>query len=273
MNPVSYIMNPSLSQRTAFAAADILDLLPYVPGLGIVAGSGIAGALEGFEVVMDIDLEEHTDMPLPRVGGHSPRLQIIRDGDRSALVWLGRVHAYEGYSTVDTCLPTSVMHAIGVTNVLYTNAAGALSPDLRTGDLVLASDLLDDMRRVPPVRSSESTGSVLSETWTSAMFSRALDTGLELQRGTYLSVLGPSYETRAEIHMFRSLHADVIGMSTVPEATCASILGMRVAVLSVVTNALSDIATPILSHEEVVGAGADASQRLAKAIKTAIFTA
>jgi purine-nucleoside phosphorylase len=157
--------------------------------------------------------------------------------------------------------------------MIFTNAVGGLSPRLAIGDVMLVSEVIDltfqgDLGiHMPPSRQSD----VIDRQWRELIRSTATMRSIRFEEGTYLQVLGPSYETRAEIRMARRFHADVIGMSTAREAKAAAAFGLRVCTLSVVTNRLSDVRTPTLDHAEVVDAGKRAAPVLHNMLSTAIF--
>jgi len=240
--------------------------------IAIVAGSGIANAIPDDAVVAHQPIGDFLGTTAPTVAGHGSDVVTVDVDGRTALIALGRQHLYEGASSADVCRFVDVVADLGYTHLLLTNAAGGLHPLARVGDLVLGSDLINATNRKPPTHPEQRITHLLDPDWGERIEARARDLGIRLQRGVYVSVLGPSYETRAEIRMYRKMGADVIGMSTVLEAHHARSRGMSVATLSLVSNVLSDVDTPPIDHAHVVEAGRQGAQALWTAMKSAIFT-
>jgi len=241
--------------------------------LAVIAGSGIADAIPADVITRRRPMAEVVGGSAPSVAGHGSDIVEISVEGRRATIALGRVHLYEGASPADVCAMVDHLANEGCTHLLLTNAAGGLHPLLRVGDLVVASDLLNATYHQPPSHPDVRDTEVLDRAWSDRLAAEARDRGVATRRGTYVSVLGPSYETRAEIGMYRTMGADVIGMSTVLEARHARTRGLCVAVASVVTNVLSNVQTPALDHAHVIAAGRDRSAHLWTLIKSAIFTA
>lgn len=216
------------------------------PLWAIVAGSGWGGYAEGEtkELITFSDLH-----PALRTGvsGHQGVLRFVRVLEGTVLFIEGRVHLYEGYGLPEILLPLTFAYLLGVRAVVLTNAAGSLSPFLRPGSILVLSDQIDwtfvpDW--FPPVRFDEKLQEVA--------LSCARRCGLEAMRGVYVGVLGPSFETAAEIRMLEYFGGHAVGMSTVKEAKWATGLGMRVLGLSLVTNWGTGLSPFPLSHEEVL---------------------
>jgi purine-nucleoside phosphorylase len=155
-----------------------------------------------------------------------------------------------------------------VQHLVLTNAAGALHPLLLAGDVVLASDVIR-----PPAYLGITTSPLLDSTWRRATLAQGMARGLAMREGVYVQVLGPQYETRAEIAMYRRMGAHVIGMSTAVESGVATELGMRVQVLTLVTNRLTDVAAAQLSHDHVLDAAIAWQDRMTTGVTAAIFAA
>jgi purine-nucleoside phosphorylase len=189
---------------------------------------------------------------------------------KGMLLQVGRVHAYEGHPMDVVVAPVRIAAALGIDTVVVSNACGGLRPELSPGTLVLLDDHINLMNRSPlagPVHDGEERFPDMSRPFDAALQQLALDAalelGIELPRGTYAGVLGPSYETPAEVRMLASLGADVVGMSTVPEVITARALGLRVLGFSVVTNAAAGVAGggEALSHDEVLEMGEKTAER------------
>lgn len=212
-------------------------------------------------------------MPLPTVKGHGGMLHEVSIGERPVLVFSGRSHLYEGVGMRAVLAPIHEAHRRGIDSLILTNAVGGLNPLLQVGEIVLVSDVIDLTLQGPMITNMPPTtpSSIIDPMWRARIKRSAAERSVPFREGTYLQVLGPSYETKAEIRMARRLGADVIGMSTAREAKVAASLGLRVCTLSVVTNRLSDVRTPVLDHHDVVDAGKAAAGTLSKMLSTAIF--
>jgi purine-nucleoside phosphorylase len=235
------------------AAAWLRRRLPSTPRIAVVLGSGM-GDLDLGRPAIEIPYGRIPGFPKVRVAGHPGRLSLV---GRAAIL-RGRVHYYEGHTLDEVVLPVRVMAALGVERVVLTNAAGAVRASLRPGDLMEITDHLNLMG-VNPLRGGahfvDLTGVYES-------------TGVRgLKKGVYAAMAGPSYETPAEIRMVRTLGADAVGMSTVPEAIAARQAGMRVSAISVITNAAAGTTKAPVSHAEVLKTAAGARGRMAEVLR------
>lgn len=237
----------------------------------VVLGSGFGGladVLELDEAVPYAEIEGYPDPPT-RVAGHAGRLLSGRVGDCPVVLFQGRVHMYQGVSALDAAWTARLSHALGIRTLVLTNAAGGVAAALGVGDVVLVSDHMNLTGRnpldgwpgpeggVPFVPMSEAYDVALRET----ALQVAAEQGVILHPGVYAGLLGPSFETPAEVSMLRGLGADVVGMSTVVETIAARALGLRVLALSLVTNAA---AGKDLGHEEVLATGRRAQESLTR---------
>ena len=187
----------------------------------------------------------------------------------------GRVHCYEGYSMQDVTFPVRVLGMMGVRQYVATNASGGVNPELVPGDIAAVRDHINLMGANPLVGPSEPRWNVRFPDMTHAYSPRLLElmdmaaagAGLTLKRGVYAAFMGPSYETPAEVRMARTLGADLVGMSTVPEVVVANAMGMETAVLSCVANRASGMGDEHLTEEEVLRVMAESSRSLALLIR------
>jgi purine-nucleoside phosphorylase len=264
-------MKAGFGERVIRAAA----ALPreFRPKTAVVLGSGLSGIVEGLGPASDwreIDFASIPEFPRPTVQGHKGLLFLSRE----AAVMAGRFHYYEGHPMDDIVLPVFVLREIGVETIVLTNAAGGVNLGYKPGDLVLIRDHINLMGTNPfigpnPARpdgtafGSPGHGSRFFDmTATYDAKSRAIaqraakeTLGRELNEGVYAAFTGPSFETPAEVRMARALGADLVGMSTAPEAIAAGFLGMRVLGISCVTNMAAGVTGEPLSHAEVLAAG------------------
>jgi purine-nucleoside phosphorylase len=258
-------------QSPEIAAARLKKISPLRPTLAIVLGSGFHHALTELRVAKKISYANIPGFPKPIVSGHAGELYFGHLGQTPVLVLSGRAHFYEGHEMERVTFATRTLAAFGITDLLLTNAAGGINKKLRAGDFMVLTDHLNFMGTNPLRGRDASSPSVsatgvsqpplprfvdLTETYDKKLQEFLFKAGkickLKLQRGVYLAVSGPSYETPAEIRAFAKLGADAVGMSTVPEAIVARQCGMRVAGVSCITNLASGIGKENLSHTEVL---------------------
>ncbi len=231
--------------------------LPEIHTL-IVLGSGMSGCFAENE--LEILVDERS-----LLHGHSGRVALLRDAPSPTLVSLGRRHLYEGYAPHDVTEIIRAAARLGARNLILTNAAGGLDPLFRTGDIMLIEEMITTLvGRWGGMPSSErATGErpagyhfqsipSFQSDLSNQIHQGCLERGIQLRHGVYAGVLGPSYETRAEIRMLRRMGASAVGMSTLLEVMEATRLGMRVVGLSLITNVLTDTRRIVLDHLEVV---------------------
>lgn len=259
----------------ATAAAIIRRHTELHPGWGIVLGSGFAALAEAVEDAVSLAYGELPGFAPSTVSGHAGRLVLGRLGGTPVAVLAGRAHFYEGHDLATVTFPVRVLAALGIHSLLLTNAAGGIRADLEPGDFVALTDHLNFLGGNPLRGPGGGERFVdLSECYCPALRARlhtaARRTGLSLKEGVYAAVSGPSYETPAEIRAFARLGADLVGMSTVPEAIVGRQSGLAVAALSCVTNRAAGLGGRI-SHAEVLDIGrrtAAAAGRLVTAFLT-----
>ncbi|HEY5040458.1 MAG TPA: purine-nucleoside phosphorylase [Verrucomicrobiae bacterium] len=250
-------MNPLTNPQTASARLKRISKLR--PSLAIVLGSGFHHALTELRVAKKISYAKIPDFPKPTVSGHAGELYFGHLGKTPVLVLSGRAHFYEGHEMERITFATRTLAAFGITDLLLTNAAGGINKNFRPGDFMVLTDHINFMG-ANPLRGAVIPGLPrfvdLTETYDKKLRGLLFRAGkisrLKLQRGVYLAVSGPSYETPAEIRAFARLGADAVGMSTVPEAIVARQCGLRVAGISCITNLAAGISKEKLSHAEVL---------------------
>jgi purine-nucleoside phosphorylase len=241
------------------AAARLKQLSPLRPNLAIILGSGFHHALADLRVDKKIPYAKIPGFPRPTVSGHAGELYFGHLGETPVIVLSGRAHFYEGHEMERVTFATRTLAAFGIKDLLLTNAAGGINKKFRADDFMVLTDHINFMG-VNPLRGPNAPGLPrfvdLTETYDPQLQKRLFQAGkiskLKLQRGVYLAVSGPSYETPAEIRAFAALGADAVGMSTVPEAIVARQCGLRVAAISCITNLAAGISRQKLSHAEVL---------------------
>jgi purine-nucleoside phosphorylase len=240
----------------------------------VVLGSGLSHLTDALADPVAVPFEALPGLPPSGVAGHTGRFLHGRLGGAEVLLQAGRYHAYEGHSLDVVVAPVRILARLGVRVLVLTNAAGGLNAALEPGDLVLVDDHVNFMFRSPlvgPVIGGEERFLDMSAPYDRGLQELALaaaaERGVTLVRGTYAAVLGPSYETAAEVRMLRGLGADVVGMSTVPEVIAARANGLRCLAFSMVTNKGTGLADRPLAHDDVLAVGRDAGARLAGVIE------
>jgi purine-nucleoside phosphorylase len=252
------------------AAERLRGKAPFVPDLAIVLGSGLGALADSPEAKrgLAIPFTDLPGFPAQTVAGHGGKMVFCELEGRRVVLQAGRFHFYEGHSMAIVTAPMRLYGSLGVKAVLHTNAAGALNRDHAVGDLMVIADHLNFTGTNPLIGANTAPGPRFPDM--SAAYDPALrvqlhaaaaSLGQKLQEGTYIGVLGPSYETPSEIRAFRAWGADAVGMSTVPEVIVARHAGLRVAGVSCLCNMAAGILPEPLTHEEVLEAGQQAAGR------------
>jgi purine-nucleoside phosphorylase len=247
------------------------------PRVAIVLGSGLGFLAEEVRDARRIAYGDIPGFPLPGVAGHKGELVIGALEGVAVLVQSGRFHLYEGHSAATAALPVRVFGRLGVEVLVVTNAAGGIRPTFRPGTLMLIADHINLMFRNPligPVLEGEERFPDMSNPYDPALRLQARavarDLKIPLEEGVYVSLLGPSYETPAEIRMLQRLGADAVGMSTVPEVIAARARGIRCVGFSTITNLAAGLSTEPLSHADVLRVGQEVGDSLGRLVKALV---
>ena len=251
---------PGLAARVGEAAGAVRDRIGDLePVVGLVLGSGLGSLGDEFDPAVRVPYEELPNWPPVGVVGHSGTLVAGRLAGVPALALKGRAHLYEGHTAQEATLPVRVLAALGVRALFVSNAAGAIRAGFEPGDLMLITDHLNLMGRNPlmgPVVEGDERFPDMTEAYDADLGSlvreTARDQGIPLREGVYAGLLGPCYETPAEIRMLERMGADAVGMSTVPEVIVARAMGVRCVGVSCLTNYAAGIQSKPLHHEEVM---------------------
>ena len=260
---------PSVGQDPlSLAAAHVREKWPETPDVGVVLGSGLGAWASRLQHGQRLAYSSIPQMPAPSVAGHSGQLWLGRLGNARVACLEGRVHAYEGHPVERVVFGVRLLAALGCRAVLLTNAAGGIRSDLSPGSLMLLTDHLNLSGRNPLVAwAPEGHPCFVDLTraydadLAAAARAAARELGQHLAEGVYAGLLGPSYETPAEIRMLRTLGADAVGMSTVLETIALRERGVRVGAVSCITNLAAGLSPAPLSHEEVQQTAAEARER------------
>jgi purine-nucleoside phosphorylase len=250
-------------------AARLKKVSTLRPTLAIVLGSGFHHVLTELRVEKKISYAKIPGFSKPTVSGHAGELYFGHLGKTPVLVLSGRTHYYEGHSMERVTFAVRALAAFGIRDLLLTNAAGGINKNFRPGDFMVLTDHINLMG-ANPLRGAPhfvDLTQVYDAKLGALLFRAGKNCDLKLQRGVYLAVSGPSYETPAEIRAFARLGADAVGMSTVPEAIVARQCGLNVAAVSCITNLAAGIGKGKLSHAEVLETARRVKTLAAKMLK------
>jgi purine-nucleoside phosphorylase len=265
---------PALHDRIEAAARFLRGEFADLPGIAVVLGSGLGGLADRLGRSAVVPYAEIPHFPRPTVPGHPGNFLTGDLGSTRIVALQGRFHYYEGHDLEAVTFPIRVLRALGVRTLILTAATGGIDPGLRPGDLVVLADHLN-LLGANPLRgpNDDRLGTrfpdmtrVYSPDLRRLAIEEAARLGVGLREGVYACLPGPSYETPAEIRMLRGLGADLVGMSTVPEAIVARHAGIDVLAFALVTNAAAGITGAPIAHEEVIEAGRAAGETLGRLI-------
>jgi len=251
------------------AVSYIRSLAPAAPTVGIILGSGLGAFASQVDDAVTIPYGDIPHFPQSTVVGHSGKLVLGTIADVSVAVMQGRVHAYEGYPISEVTFPARVLGLLGCRTLIVTNAAGGIRTSLTPGSLVVISDQINLTGTNAALGPNEPRFAMtpgagqrffdMSTAYTPRLRALAIQEadrqGFDLTEGVYLAVLGPSFETPAEIRAFRTLGADLVGMSTVHEVIVARHMGLDVLGISLVTNMAAGVVNQAIDHEDVLEIG------------------
>ncbi|HJZ83419.1 MAG TPA: purine-nucleoside phosphorylase [Pyrinomonadaceae bacterium] len=253
----------TLFERAQRAAQSIRSRAGVEPSVAIVLGSGLGAFADELEGATSLPYVDIPGFAQATVEGHAGCLVVGAADDVTVAAMQGRFHFYEGYSLEEVTFPIRVLKLLGVRTLILTNAAGSLNTEFTPGSLMVISDHINLMGVNPLIgRNDERFGPRfpdLSVTYDPGLQSIVIDEaqamGVDVRRGVYAALSGPSYETPAEIHMVRTLGADAVGMSTVPEAIVARHMDMQVIGISCITNLAAGVSDRPVDHSQVIATG------------------
>ncbi len=242
------------------------------PEWGLVLGSGLGSFVERMEIVASVPYSEIAGLPQSSVAGHAGRFVFGTIGGVTVVAAQGRVHLYEGKTAAEVTANVRWMQSLGAKRLVLTNAAGTANPAFHPGTWMMLNDHLNLTHTTPLLGGANFFD--MSEVYSKALRKRfsevAAELGTTLNEGVYAGLLGPQYETPAEVRMLRTLGADAVGMSTVLEAIQARALGMEVAGFSCLTNWAAGLHPGTLGHAEVLETGKAAAAQLADVLERAL---
>jgi purine-nucleoside phosphorylase len=278
MTTVAASSSPDLHMRAEEAAAVLRAATGEAPRIAVVLGSGLNELADRLSSPTIVPFDRIPHFPRTTVAGHEGKVLLGTLGGVPAVVFQGRFHYYEGHDLETVTFPVRVLQQLGVSSLILTAATGGIRTDLRAGNLVLLTDHLNLIGSNPLRGLNDSRLGTRFPDMTE-VYSKRLRTiakeegkklGIDLVPGVYACLPGPSYETPAEIKMLRTLGADVVGMSTVPEAIVAQHAGIEVLAFALVSNAAAGVVGTPITHEEVLEAGRKAAPTLARLIERVV---
>jgi purine-nucleoside phosphorylase len=260
---VERMASTSLYERAEHATRIIRARINVEPRIAVVLGSGLGSFADDFEDAAGIPYEEIPGFMRSTAQGHAGRLVAGKVDSVPVVAMQGRVHYYEGYSLEEVTFPIRTFSLLGIKTLILTNAAGGINVQLTQGGLMVLTDHLNLMGDNPLRGANDERfgprfpdmSSVYSPELQELAIEEAKAVGVEMRRGVYCALSGPSYETPAEIHLLRNLGADAVGMSTVPEAIVARHMGLEVLGISCITNMAAGIGDEPINHDEVMATG------------------
>ena len=247
----------------------------FIPRLGLILGSGLGPIAEQMEIYQAIPYAELPGFPISTVAGHAGRLLIGKFNDTPIICLQGRTHSYEGTGYEGVKIMIRTLKLLGCEGVVLTNAAGSLRPEVKPGELMLINDHINLQPGNPlQGQNDEEFGprffpldDAYDLDFQQRLLAVAEKLSIRLTKGVYISILGPNFETPAEIRAFRLLGADAVGMSSVPEVLVARHCGLRVMMISAITNLAAGLSIEPINHEETLHFGGIAATSLVKLLK------
>ena len=257
------VAGTGLYERAEHAGRIVRARTKLEPRIAIVLGSGLGGFADDFDEAVGVPYEEIPGFARSTAQGHAGRLVIGKVDEIPVVAMQGRVHYYEGYSLEQVTFPIRTFKLLGVKTLILTNASGGINVQLSQGALMVISDHLNLMGDNPLRGANDERfgprfpdmSAVYAPELQEIVVEEARAIGVEVRRGIYGALSGPSYETPSEIHLLRNLGADAVGMSTVPEAIVARHMGLEVLGISCITNMAAGITDEPINHEEVMATG------------------
>jgi len=270
------MMDNALYRRVQEAAAALRERLGgFQPQVALILGSGLGGFAAELSDTIEIPYDQVPHFPVSTVEGHAGKWVAGTVEGCPVLCMQGRFHYYEGYSMQEVTFPVRVMGQLDIGTLIVTNAAGGIRRTFQAGDLMLIEDhinwMFNNPLRGPNVDQWGPRFPDMSQAYDRDLLACAekvaAENGIAVQRGVYIAVPGPSYETPAEIRAFAKLGADAVGMSTVPEVIVAKHQGMKVLGISCISNMASGILPQPLSHEDVIRTSRQVQNRLTSLVR------
>jgi purine-nucleoside phosphorylase len=258
----------------------IKAILDYQPQYGIILGTGLGALVNEIDIVKTIEYTDIPNFPVSTVESHKGRLVFGRIGEKRVVAMQGRFHYYEGYSFQEITFPVRVLKFLGIEALFVSNACGSVNPDMHTGDIMIIEDHINLLGGNPlRGKNMDELGPRfpdMAEAYDRAMIGKALSLAKELNiqvhKGVYASVQGPNLETRAEYRFLRTIGADVVGMSTIPEVLVARHMSIPCFAVSVITDEGYHDVLEAVTLDDVIEAAGKAEPRMTQIIKNLILS-
>lgn len=272
------VAGSGLFERAEHAARIIRARMKVEPRVGVVLGSGLGAFADEFEEAVSIPYQEIPGFGRSTAEGHAGQLVIGKIEQVPMLAMKGRLHYYEGYSLEEVTFPIRTFKLLGLKTIILTNASGGVNVQLSPGTLMVITDHMNLMSANPlRGQNDERFGprfpdmsAVYSPELQEIVMEEAREINLDVRRGVYVALAGPSYETPAEIHLMRNFGADAVGMSTVPEAIVARHMDLEVLGISCITNVAAGVSDEPINHEDVMATGLRVSATFAQLLKRVV---
>ncbi|NMW84773.1 purine-nucleoside phosphorylase [Peptoniphilus sp. AGMB00490] len=256
----------------------IKERISLEPEIGIVLGSGLGDFADSIENKIEIPYKDIPGFPVSTVKGHDGKLIFGKIKSKNVCVMKGRIHFYEGYEISDVVYPIKVLADLGIKTLILTNAAGGVNMDFKPADLMIITDHINLMGKNPLIGPNDDAIGPrfpdMTDLYTPELVNIAENSakklGINIRKGVYMYFTGPTYETAAEVKMARTLGADAVGMSTVPEAIIARHRGLKILGISTITNMSTGILDTPLDHAEVVEVGKEVAGKFKELLKEII---
>lgn len=264
-----------LQERVKEALAYVEVQLESEARIGIILGTGLGGLAKEIQIENEISYSDIPHFPVSTVESHTGKLLYGSLEGKKVLAFQGRFHLYEGYSAQEVAIPVRLAAGMGIERLIISNAAGGLNINFRKGDLMVITDHINLQGFNPLVGPNVDEWGPrfpdMSQPYSDSLCQKArgiaLDAGIELRQGVYVSVLGPNLETKAEYRFLKMIGADAVGMSTVPEVIAAVHMGLEVVAFSVITDECFPDALEPVSIPEILAAAAKAEPKLTEITK------
>ena len=266
-------MNP-VYEKLVNCYNSVREKIDFVPDVAIVLGSGLGDYGKEIKVVAELDYHDIEGFPVSTVLGHAGKFIFGYVGETKVVCMQGRVHIYEGYPVTDVVLPARLMKMLGAKILFLTNASGGVNPTFKAGDFMMMTDHISTFAPNPLIGSNiEELGTrfpdmseIYDKELRDIIEETAKENEIEIKKGIYAQLTGPSFESPAEIQMFHKLGIDAVGMSTVVEAIAANHMGMKICCISFISNLAAGMNPNPLTHEEVQEAANEAAPRFKKLV-------
>ena len=266
-------MNP-VYEKLVNCYNSVRAIIDFVPDVAIVLGSGLGDYGKEIKVVAELPYHEIEGFPVSTVKGHAGKFIFGYVGETKVVCMQGRVHYYEGYPITDVVLPTRLMKMMGAKILFLTNASGGVNPTFKAGDFMMMTDHISTFAPNPLIGANidelgtrfPDMSEIYDKDLRDIIEETAKENAIELKKGIYAQLTGPSFESPAEIQMFHKLGIDAVGMSTVCEAIAANHMGMKICCISFISNLAAGMNPNPLTHEEVQEAANEAAPRFKKLV-------